>query len=160
MKGSLQKRGRQSWRLRYDLGADGSGMRQRRAVTLKGSKAQAQAEAAKILANVASGDHVDRTGETVAEFVERWLRDWADANVSNRTWTRYAQLLRNHVARRVGAVPIQKLRATDLQMIYAAMARDGLADRTRLHVHRAVYTMLKVGRHQPQPCRSGRRAAR
>ena len=143
MKGSLQKRGRESWRLRYDLGSDGSGTRQRRAVTLKGTRKQAEAEASRILASVVSGDHVDPSGETVAEFVERWLRDWADANVSNRTWTRYAQLLRNHVARRVGAVPIQKLRATDLQTVYAGMARDGLADRTRLHAHRVAFTMLK-----------------
>jgi integrase len=143
VKGSLQKRGRESWRLRYDLGSDGGGTRQRRAITLKGTRKQAEAEASRILARVASGDHVDPSSETVAAFTERWLDDWADANVSNRTWTRYAQLLRNHVARRVGAVPIQKLRATDLQTVYAAMAREGLADLTRLHVHRAAFTMLK-----------------
>ena len=72
----------------------------------------------------------------MAQFAERWLRDWADDNVSNKTWTRYAQLLRKHLCARVGTVPIQKLRAADLQAIYAAMAREGLADRTRLHLHR------------------------
>jgi integrase len=40
-------------------------------------------------------------------------------------------------------VPLQKLRAADLQTIYAAMAKDGLADRTRLHLHRVASTMLK-----------------
>jgi len=30
-----------------------------------------------------------------------------------------------------------------LQAVYAAMAQDGLADRTRLHTHRVVHTMLK-----------------
>jgi integrase len=79
----------------------------------------------------------------VAQFVERWLRDWADSNVSNKTFTRYAQLLRKHVAGRVGSTPIQKLRAADLQHVYAAMAKDGLSDRTRLHTHRVVSTMLK-----------------
>jgi integrase len=37
----------------------------------------------------------------------------------------------------------QKLRAADLQAIYAAMAKDGLADVTRLHLHRIVHVMLK-----------------
>ena len=143
MRGNITRRGKSSWRFRYDLGTDAAGSRQRRYVTLRGTKAQAQAEAAKILASLAGGMHVDPSGETVAAFVERWLKDWADDNVSNKTWARYAQLLRKHLCARVGAVPIQKLRAADLQTIYAAMARDGLADRTRLHLHRVVSTMLK-----------------
>jgi integrase len=143
MKGTLSRRGKSSWRLRYDVGTDSTGGRQRRTVTLRGTKGQAQAEAAKILATVAGGTHVDPSGETVANFVERWLRDWADSNVANKTFTRYEQLLRKHLCARVGAVPIQKLRAADLQAIYAAMAKDGLADLTRLHLHRVVSTMLK-----------------
>jgi integrase len=143
VKGNLTRRGERSWRLKYDLGSGPNGDRQTRYVTLKGTKAQAQAEAAKILASVADGAHVDPSSETVAQFIERWLRDWADANVSNKTWTRYAQLLRKHVASRIGATLIQKLRATHLQSVYAAMAKDGLADRTRLHTHRVIFTMLR-----------------
>jgi integrase len=143
MKGHLQRRGERSWRLKYDVDADGRGTRQTRYVTLRGTRAQAQRQATKILASVAAGAHVDPNAETVAHFVERWLRDWADDNVSNKTWTRYAQLLRKHLCGRFGAVPVQKLRPADLQALYAAMARAGLADRTRLHMHRVVHTMLK-----------------
>jgi integrase len=143
MRGSITRRGKSSWRLKYDIGTDTAGRRQRRYVTLRGTRKEAQAEAAKILASLASGTHVDPSSETVTAFVERWLRDWADSNVSHKTFTRYEQLLRRHLCARVGAVPIQKLRAADLQTIYAAMARDGLADRTRLHLHRVVSTMLK-----------------
>jgi integrase len=39
--------------------------------------------------------------------------------------------------------PLQKLRPSDLQALYAAMARAGLANRTRLHMHRVLHTMLK-----------------
>jgi hypothetical protein len=113
MKGSLIRRGPRSWRLKYDLPRARPGERQRRYVTLRGTKAQAQAEAAKILANLATGAHVDPSSETVIAFVERWLMDWADSNVSHKTFTRYEQLLRKHLCARVGAVPIQKLRAAD-----------------------------------------------
>jgi integrase len=142
MKGNLTRRGERSWRLKYDV-APVNGQRQIRYKTLKGTKAQAEAEAAKIIATVASGTHVDPSRETVSQFIERWLSDWADNNVSNKTWTRYAGLLRKHIASRVGAVPLQKLQATHLQTIYAAMAKKGLADRTRLHTHRVVSTMLR-----------------
>lgn len=143
MKGNLTRRGRHSWRLKFDAGSDPAGRRITKFVTLRGTRRQAQEEAAKILASVAGGTHVDPSSETVAQFAERWLRDWADDNISNKTWTRYAQLLRKHLCARFGAVPLQKLRAADLQATYAAMAQAGLADRTRLHLHRVTHTMLK-----------------
>jgi integrase len=144
MRGNLTRRGKASWRLKFDADRDpATGKRLTKFVTLHGTRRQAQEEAAKIMAAATTGEHVDASRETVASFVERWLHDWADANVSNKTWTRYAQLLRNYLAARVGRVPLQKLRAADLQAIYAAMAQNGLADRTRLHLHRVTHTMLK-----------------
>jgi integrase len=143
MKGNLTRRGKTSWRLKFDTGRDPiTGRRITKFVTLRGAKAQAQAEATRIIATAAIGEHVDPSRETVGAFIERWLRDWADSSVSNKTWTRYAQLLRKHLANRLGSVPIQKLRAADLQAVYAAMAEEGLADRTRLHLHRVVHRML------------------
>jgi integrase len=143
MKGNLTRRGRRSWRLKFDTGTDPvTGKRVTNYVTLQGTRAQAQEEAAKILAATITGQYVDASRETVAQFVERWLRDWADANVSNKTYTTYEQLLRRHVCAHVGSVPIQKLTAAHLQNIYAAMAKDKLSERTRLHAHRTVSRML------------------
>jgi hypothetical protein len=141
MRGHLTRRGKNSWRFKYDV--PGNGKRVTNWVTLHGNKKQAEAEAAKIVASLATGLHVDPSTETVAAFVERWLNDWAAANVSSLTLEGYQQMLRKHLSARVGSVPIQKLRAADLQAVYAAMAKDGLADRTRLHLHRVVHVMLK-----------------
>jgi integrase len=128
--------------LKFDVGRT-AGKRETKFVTIRGTRAQAQAEAAKILAGVTAGQYVDPSRETVSQFVERWLRDWAASNVSNKTYTRYEQLLRKHVCARVGSIPIQKLSAADLQGVYAAMAEQGLADQTRLHVHRVIHRMLR-----------------
>src|SRR5262249_54579026 len=143
MKGSLTRRGKTSWRLKFDAGRDPAGKRITKFVTLRGTRAQAQAAAAKIIASTVTGAYVDSSTETVGAFVKRWLRDWADDNVGNKTWTRYEQLLRKYLCARFGSVPIQKLHAADLQALYAAMAADGLADRTRLQLHRIVHVMLK-----------------
>jgi len=143
-RGNLTRRGARSWRLKFDAGRDpATGRRITKFVTLHGGRKEAQAQASKILASVAGGMAVDPSTETVAQFIERWLADWADSNVGNTTFTRYAALLRKHVAARVGSVPIQKLQAAHLQQVYAAMAHAGLSDRTRLHAHRVVSTMLK-----------------
>ena len=97
MKSHLARRGQRSWRLKYDLGTDGAGKRQTRYVTLRGTRAEAEAQSAKILATVAEGTHTDPSRETVAEFVERWLATWANDNVSHATWTSYSLLLRKHL---------------------------------------------------------------
>jgi integrase len=143
VKGNLTRRGQRSWRLKFDAGSDPTtGRRITKYVTLHGTRRQAQEEGAKIVAAAVSGQHVDPSRETVGAFIEHWLTDWANNNVSNKTWTRYAQLLRKHLGARLGSIPIQKLRAADLQAIYAAMAEEGLADQTRLHLHRVVHRML------------------
>jgi integrase len=142
MKGNLTRRGERSWRLKYDLAANADGKRQTRYATLRGTRKQAQAAAAAIIASIEGGTHVDPNNLSVAAFIERWL-DSVATRVGNRTLDRYAELLRRHVAARVGHVPVQKLTAGDLVAIYAAMAKDGRSDRTRLHVHRALHAALR-----------------
>jgi integrase len=141
-RGHIVRRGRASWRIKYDLPNTVPGKRETRYLTIRGKRQDAERELARLMAAAAIGEHVDPSRETVGAFVERWLRDWANSNVSNKTWTRYAQLLRKHFASRLGSVPIQKLRAADLQAAYTAMAEQGLADQTRLHLHRVIHRML------------------
>jgi integrase len=141
VKGNLTRRGQRSWRLKFDAGRDpATGKRITKFVTLRGPRAAAQTEAARILAGHSVGAYVDPHKETVAQFATRWLRDWAADNVSNKTYTSYEQILRKHVMPRIGGIPIQRLRAADLQQTYAAMA--ALSDRSRLHAHRVVHRML------------------
>jgi integrase len=142
MKGNLTRRGERSWRLKFDAGRDpATGKRLTKFVTLRGTKTEAQAQATKILAGALSGEFVDPSRETVAGFAERWLRDWASQNLGGKAFERYAELLRKYVIPRVGGLPIQKLRAADLQAIYAAMS--DVSDATRLYVHRVTSRMLR-----------------
>jgi integrase len=136
---SLVKRGR-SWRLKLDLPRAG-GRRRTQYITLGTvTRREAEAKAAKIIAAVGAGEYVDASKETVAAFVDRWLQDWAQENVSNKTAERYEELLRT-ACRRIGDIPVQRLCAADLQKLYAGLTT--LAPRTRLHIHRALSRMLK-----------------
>jgi hypothetical protein len=136
MKGNITRRGKNSWRIKFDI--EGTpGVRQTRFVTVRGTKKEAQIEAAKIIAATSKGEYVDSSKETVAEFVTRWLRDWTTGNTSNKTYSRYEELLRLHLVPEVGTKRIQRLRAIDLQSVYATLQREkGLAARTVLHLHR------------------------
>jgi integrase len=139
---NLTRRGKTSWRVKFDE-PSATGKRETKYITFRApTKAQAQIEAAKIIAAAAGGQAVDPSTETVAQFIERWLRDWAEINVSNATYTRYAGLLRGNVAPVIGTIPIQKLQAAHVQQVYSSMARAGLSDRSRLHAHRVIHRML------------------
>jgi hypothetical protein len=50
MRGNVTKRGRNSWRLKLDIGRDATGKRLTRFVTVRGTKAKAQAELARLVA--------------------------------------------------------------------------------------------------------------
>jgi integrase len=143
---NLTRRGKTSWRLKFDAGRDpATGKRITKFVTLRGSKAEAKAEAARILAGHSVGQFVDPHRETVAQFATRWLRDWAADNIGNRTYCSYEGILKKHVLPRIGGIPIQRLQPVHLQETYAAMAPA--SERSRLHAHRVLHRMLGMA-HQ------------
>jgi integrase len=149
MSGHIRRRGERSWELKFDLGCDPvTGKRRIRYLNVKGSKAEAKIELARLVAKNAAGERVDPSKETVAEFTERWGRDWASINTGAKTWERYRELLKLHVIPHIGTIRVQKLRATHLAELYAKLLRAGghegrpLAPMTVTHVHRVLHRLL------------------
>lgn len=143
MTGHIRRRGKISWELKFDISPDPlTGERRTRRVTFRGTKREAEIKLAALVTEIAKGEFVDVSKTTLAEFIERWLRDWAATNVSPKTFERYAELLRNHVAARIGEVRLQKLRAIDVQELYTTLIRKPLSARTVGHVHRVLHRAL------------------
>jgi integrase len=142
MTGHVRRRGERSWELKFDLGTDpATGRRRIRYASFKGTKRDAEIELAKLVAAAAKGEQVDVSKSTLSEFLDRWERDWCGTNVSPKTSERYRELLRLHVRPHIGAVRIQKLRATNLTELYGKLA-PRLAPRTIGHVHRVIFQAL------------------
>jgi len=99
-------------------------------------------ECARLVSEAQNGGSVDPSRETLAGFLDRFIRDWVAVNVSARTAERYRQLL-NHVRRHLGERPLQKLRSDELAGLYATLARSGMALRTISHVHSVVFQALR-----------------
>jgi integrase len=150
MSGHIRRRGERSWELKFDLGRDPiTGKRRIRYVSgFKGTKRQAEIELARLVAQNAAGEGVDPSKATVAEFAERWDRDWASLSVSPKTLERYRQIIRLNVVPHVGSMPIQKLRPVHLVELYARLLRSGgregrpLAAASVSYVHRVLHRML------------------
>jgi integrase len=145
MTGHVRRRGTRSWELKFDVGVDAAGRRKTRYASFKGTKRDAEIELAKLIAAASKGEQVDPSKITVSEFLGRWERDWATANVGPKTLERYSELLRLHVKPRIGATRVQKLRPVHLTELYGVLQREaGLAPRTIGHVHRLMHRALGI----------------
>jgi integrase len=155
MRGHIRRRGQKSWELKFDVGRDPvTGRRKIRYQSFKGTKIQAEAELARSLARANDGNYVDPAKTTLTEFLDRWVRDWAMANVSPKTLERYRGLIDNQIRPHLGHIQIQKLRPVHLNELYSKLLRvggidradpakhRGLSARTVGHVHRILHRAL------------------
>lgn len=132
--GSIDQRGENSFRLRYRVNG------RRYTVTFHGPLTDARKELRRLLHDGDTGDHVEPSSLTVGNWIDQWLAAEAPGRrrkkVSQRTLERYAQLLRTHVKPALADKKLQKLRAPDIDKLYADIERKGeIAPRTAHHVH-------------------------
>jgi integrase len=149
MSGHIRRRGKRSWGLKFDLGRDPStGKRRIRYRSFKGTRREAEIELARLVAQNAAGDGIDPSKETLAEFAQRWDRDWVSLNISPKSLERYRQILRLYVVPHIGAVRMQKLRPVHLTELYARLLRAGghegrpLSAASVGYTHRVLHRML------------------
>ncbi len=139
----VSKSGKTSYLVKYDLPRDPATNKRRQAYkTVRGTKAEAAAELRRLLALVDRGEYVDASKMTVGQWIDKWLVDYAPLGRSQKTFERYAELLRLHVKPTFGATPVQKITATQVDELYTKL-RATLAERTILHVHRVFGLSLK-----------------
>src|SRR5207249_8091967 len=85
MKGSIRQQGKRSWEVRVYLGRGPDGRRLYRSHTVTGTKRQAQNELNDLLSKLQRGEYVAPSRMTVAEYLDRWLRDYAAVKVAAKT---------------------------------------------------------------------------
>ena len=94
MTGSIEKRGKDSYRLvvfkGYDL--DGKAIRHQKTIHCK-NKSEARTELAKYIAEVENGFVVEGNVPTFKEFVEIWKRDYGLKELAPSTYYRYLGIL-------------------------------------------------------------------
>src|SRR5579872_4853864 len=112
MKGSIRRRGRSSWELKFDIGRDGTGRRRIRYETVRGKRQDAERKLTELLGSFHAGTIVDPSKVTVAEYVRGWLDV---AEVTPKTAERYRQLAEQQIIPHLGATLLQKLRPAHVQ---------------------------------------------
>jgi integrase len=141
MKGHLRERSPGHWGIVLDHHDPVTGKRKRRWHSFTGTKREAQVECARLIAEQQSGGAINPNKITVAEFLDRFERDWLTVHVTASSAERYHGAL-GHVRQYLGDRPLQKLQAADVASLYAAMARSGSAPRTIQVTHVCIHRAL------------------
>ena len=151
MKGHIRQRSNRSWAVVIDLGRDASGKRHQKWHTIHGTKKDAQRELTRLLHQLDTGTYVHPSKMTVAEYLERWLKDYAQPNVAAKTFERYAEIARKHLIPHLGHFSLAKLHPLHIQEYYSYALeqgrrdnKGGLSPQTVLHHHR----LLRGALHQ------------
>jgi integrase len=150
VRGSITRRGKQSWRLKFDVGVDPAGKRKIAYITVRGNKRDAQNKLAELISSVGKGDYVEFIKVTVAEFTRARVNHWeAAGDISPRTAQRYRQLVENQIALHLGAKALQRLRPLDIEQWHTDLRKSGsvrrgggVAARTIGHAHRVLSKAL------------------
>lgn len=126
MAGHIRRSGKASWELKFNV--EGKTVYR----SFKGTKREAIAEMTRLTASAIDGTYVDGNKLTVAEFLDRWLRDWTEVHNSPKTRQNNAQLIHRYVAPHIGAVPLQKLKPLHLAELHARLLQHGASDGGKL----------------------------
>lgn len=139
--GGIDDRGENVFRLRWR--ANGK----RHTKTFHGTKVEARKEMRALTSKVDTGEHVDPSKITVGQWVDQWITAGAPGRkkqkVGQRTLERYEELLRVHVKPKLGEKILQKLKASEIDELYAELEQR-LAPMTVNHVHRCFNSSLST----------------
>lgn len=144
MRGSLKRIEKNKWRIVYDLppttGKDGKPKRKQKKVVFNGTKAQAEAKLAEIVAQIETGIYIEDTKMTVADYLVYWFERHKD-RVRYRTQRSYEDTISNHLIPGLGHYKLIELKPTHIEDYY--ISKKHLSSTTVLYHHRILSMALK-----------------
>ena len=152
MRGHIIKRYEDSYNIVLNLGTDpATGKRKQQWITVKGTKKEAEKRLADMLHQLDTGTFMKPSKTTLAEYLERWLKDYAWPYLAPRTAEGYESIIRQHLIPKLGNITLTQLKPEHLQKYYSEMLRSGRCDsscglsaQTVRHHHTALHKALQT----------------
>lgn len=124
MAGSIEKRGKDSYRLVCTDGYDLNGNVVRKTKTIHGTKKEAQIALAQFVTEVQSGLVIEGKSLKFSEFVEIWKRDYGKKELAPSTYERYLGMLEKRILPYFGRFYLNKIKPTDIMKFYDMLEKD------------------------------------
>jgi len=139
---------RDRWRIAIDRGRDGAGKRQRDYYYFTGTKSAAEREMRRLLTSADKGVYVRPDGQSVADWLDAWIKDYAPIGRAGSTLRGYEGVIRRYLKPELGELRLQKLSAEAIQAMYTRMQLPkangglGLSERTVIQTHAVLHKAL------------------
>jgi len=124
MRGHLQQRARDTWRLKVFLGSDSAGKRRYIERTVHASRREAERELARLVVEVDDGRHVASAPMTIGELLDRWLVLKA-TTVEASTVEGYRWVVERYIRPAFGDRKVASIRTLELDGWYASLRSSG-----------------------------------
>ena len=124
MAGSIEKRGKNSYRLTVSEGFDLNVKPMIHRKTVHGTKKDAEVELAKFVTEVQNGLVIDGKSLKFSEFTEIWKRDYGSKELAPSTYKRYCRMLETRLLPYFGHFYINKIKPTDIMKFYDLLEKD------------------------------------
>jgi integrase len=150
MRGHIIKRAKNSYSIVISLGKDpNTGKYKYQWVSIKGTKKEAEKRLAELLHQIDTGTFIQPSKTTLAEYLERWLRDYARPNLFPRTAEGYEHIIRRHLIPALGNMTLTSLKPEHLGRYYSEKfssgrcnGAGGLSAQTIRHHHTILHKAL------------------
>jgi integrase len=152
MRGHIIKRYKDSYTIVLHIGKNPiSGKPKYQWISVKGTKKEAEKRLSELLHQLDKGEFIKPDKVTVAEFLERWLKDYTRPNLAPKTADWYAYIIRSHIVPTLGNIPLAQLKPETLQRYYAEKLASGRCDgkgalspQTVRHCHVAIHYAMET----------------
>lgn len=125
--GSIRQRSESSWELTIDLGLDGQGRRQRKFVSVKGKRADAERKLRELLTALDRGLPINTQKITLGQWLEVWMAEHTIPNLRPNTQERYRGIIDRHIIPRLGHLSLTRVSPTDIKSLQSALTAEGMA---------------------------------
>lgn len=130
---AIEKRGDNSYRLTVSCGydRDGKKIRKYKTISLSDVKPNKQMEEAQkqwilFKDEIEKGIYLDAGKITFEEFIQKWLKDYAEPELAPKTLFSYKELLKDRIIPALGHIKLNKLQPTHLNEFYNNLRENGI----------------------------------
>ncbi|MFC1965219.1 tyrosine-type recombinase/integrase [Chloroflexota bacterium] len=143
MRGHIVQRSKGTYSIKISLGKDPTtGKYKSQWFTVQGSKKDAEKRLSELLHQLDTGSYMKPGKTTVADYLQKWLSDYAKPNLSPRTIEGYEHIIKHYVIPNLGNHTLVHLKPEHLQHFYSAELTAGLSAQTVRHHHMVIHKAL------------------
>ncbi len=145
MKGHIRERSPGKWAIVLDVGEKDpvTGKKKRKWHSFTGTKRQAQAECARLIAEIKSDRYVEPSKQNVAQFFTEWLA-FIKPTVSAKTHERYTEICEKNLTPLMGDVILSKLKTDRIDAAFTKALTEGRGASGKPYAPRTVHHMRRV----------------